>query len=421
MKYYELLDVSPDATPEEIKAAYRIQVQLHHPDRLRQATETVRLYAEEKLKRINAAYTVLSDPVRRSAYDARWRAERSRAGRAAEAREDEDDWFRRPAPGGRGGSRRRRSEAEAAREWMKWEAEARAQERYEERQRRAAEEAERQRRAAEERTRQGARTRYPRVRRDGDRLIVTLTSGLWFELRRIPPGEFRMGSDPLRDPLAQPAERPQHVVRLSEYFIGQHPITHEAYQAFQAAVHPNTPWPIPDGKAQHPVANVSWDDALAFCRWLDAPGWRFRLPTEAEWEKAARGDDGRLFPWGDAWDASRANADDLADTTTPVGLFSPAGDSPYGLADMCGNVWEWCADRYAPDEYARRRVIVDPTGPTEGEGAVVRGGAFDSPMKRARCAQRNWDYTFKRRPNTGFRVAAVAVADDERPGARDGR
>ncbi len=408
MKYYELLDVSPEASQDEIKTAYRIQVQLHHPDRLRQANETVRHYAEEKLKRINEAYTVLSDPVRRSAYDARWRAEQARAAAPAETTDD-DDWFqsRRPA------ARRRRSEAEAAREWMKWEAEARAQERYEERQRRAAAEAARERQEAEEQARQGARQRYPRVQQDGDRLTAALTARLSLTLLRIPAGEFLMGSDPARDELALPSERPQHVVRLSEYFIGQFPVTQAQYQAFQAAAHPNTPWPIPDGLEQHPVVNVSWDDAQAFCQWLTVPGWRFHLPSEAQWEKAARGGDGRLFAWGNTWEATRANADDLADMTTPVGLFSPGGDSPFGLSDTGGNVWEWCLDWYDSEEYRRRQAILNPTGPSTGEGVVVRGGAFDSPVRRVRCAQRNWDYPFKRRPNTGFRVVAVPVADDE--------
>lgn len=411
MKYYELLDVAPEATPAEIKAAYRIQVQLHHPDRLQQASETVRRYAEEKIKRINEAYTVLSDPVRRSAYDARWKAEQSRPrGEAREAEGGDADWSRPRS----GGGRRKRSEADAAREWMKWEAELRQAEQYAERQRQAAAAEARARQEAEARARQSARTRYPRPRLEADQLLVALTPDLDLALARIPAGECLMGSDPARDALAQPAERPQHVVRLTEYFIARQPVTHQHYQLFQQALHPNSPWQIPEGKAQHPVVNVSWDDAVAFCRWLDAPGWKFHLPSEAEWEKAARGPAGRLFPWGDEWDAARANADDFRDTTTPVGLFSPDGDSPYGLADMCGNVWEWCADWYAAEEYARRAVILNPRGPAEGEGVVIRGGAFDAPLKRVRCAQRNWDYPFKRRPNLGFRVAAAAVVEEDR-------
>jgi len=402
---YQLLDVAADATAEEIKAAYRLQVQLYHPDRLHGANEKVRRYAEERLKKINAAYSVLSDPLKRRDYDARERAQqaaRSRVVYEAEA-EPMTEYGERPR------RNRRRSERDAAREWARQEAELRKTEEFLRRQRRAAEEAERQRRATEEAARRAARDRYPRAALQDNRLIVTFKPGLWTTFIRIPAGEFRMGSDPLRDAQALATERPQHLVRLSEYFLSQYPITFEQYQVFQQALYPGQPWEIPPGKAQHPVVNVSWDDAVAFCNWLTGPGWKFRLPTEAEWENAARGGDGRLYPWGNEWDVSRANADDLAETTTPVGLFSPAGDSPFGLSDMSGNVWEWCADWYEADEYAHRRAIFNPTGPPSGEGVVIRGGAFDSPLRRVRCAQRNWDYPFKRRPNLGFRVAAVPV------------
>ncbi len=406
MNLYQLLDVAPDATAEQIKAAYRIQVQLHHPDRLQGVPEKVRQYAEERLKKINAAYTVLSDPARRRDYDARERAQQ-----AARAREDFAEAGMGADVGGRGrrGARRRSDEA-AAREWERQEAEFRKAEEFQRRQRKAAEQAERERKAAEAQAQQAARERFPRAHRQDDQVIITFKPGLWTALMRIPAGEFIMGSDPLRDALAQSAERPQHTIRLTEYFISQYPITFEQYQVYQRAVHPGLSWEIPPGRARHPVVNVSWDDAVAFCAWLTGPGWKFRLPTEAEWEKAARGTDGRVFPWGDAWDLARANADDLAETTTPVGLFSPSGDSPFGLSDMSGNVWEWCADWYVADEYARRQVIADPAGPDHGEGAVIRGGAFDSASKRARCAQRNWDYPFKRRGNLGFRVVAQPVA-----------
>lgn len=405
MNLYQLLDVAENATAEEIKAAYRLQVQLYHPDRLHGANEKVRRYAEERLKKINAAYTILSDPRKRRDYDARERAQQ-----AARSRVGYENWAE-PATEYSEHPRRnrRRSERDAAREWMRQEAELRKTEEFLRRQRQAAEEAERQRRAAEEAARRAARDRYPRAALQDDRLIVTLKPGLWTTLIRIPAGEFLLGSDPLRDAQALVTERPQYVVRLSEYFISQYPITFEQYQVFQNASYPGQAWDIPPGKARHPVVNISWDDAVTFCNWLTGPGWKFRLPTEAEWEGAARGNDGRLYPWGDEWDVSRANADDLAETTTPVGLFSPAGDSPFGLSDMSGNVWEWCADWYEADEYAQRRASLNPTGPPSGEGVVIRGGAFDSPPRRARCAQRNWDYPFKRRPNIGFRVVAVPV------------
>ncbi|MGQ0601663.1 MAG: SUMF1/EgtB/PvdO family nonheme iron enzyme [Anaerolineales bacterium] len=401
VNYYEMLDVAPSASAEEIKTAYRIQAQLHHPDRLHGANEKVRQYAEERLKKINAAYTVLSDSTKRRDYDARLRQ------RARSNFEEQPA----PEPDYRAHSRRnrQRSERDAAAEWLRQEAEFRRAEEFVRRQEKAAAEEERRRREAEEAAYRAARTRFPRTQLQDNRLVVTFRPGLWTPLLRIPAGEFRMGSDPLRDARALPAERPQHTIRLSESFISQFPITNEQYQTYLHAAQPDLQHTFEADKAQHPVGNVSWDDALAFCNWLTGPGWRFSLPTEAQWEKAARGADGRVYPWGDEWDISRANADDLADTTTPVGLFSPGGDSVFGVAEMSGNVWEWCADWYDAEEYAHRQIIRDPVGPTQGDGAVIRGGAFDSTSKHARCAHRNWHYPFKRRANIGFRVVAVPV------------
>ncbi len=398
MNYYELLDVAPSASAEEIRSAYRIQAQLHHPDRLHGANDKVRQYAEERLKKINAAYTVLSDTAKRRDYDARLRQN----ARAA-PEEPPPDYGARPRRG------RQRSERDAAAEWMRQEAEFRKAEEFVRRQEKAAAEEARRRREAEEAAYRAARTRFPRTQLQENHLIVTLQPGLLMTCLRIPAGEFRMGSDPLRDPRALAAERPQHVIRLSEYYISQFPVTNEGYQAYLQAAQPDLHHRFELNQAQHPVVNVSWDDALAFCNWLTGPGWRFSLPTEAQWEKAARGADGRVYPWGDEWDISRANADDLAGTTTPVGLFSPGGDSPFGVAEMSGNVWEWCADWYDAAEYANRQVIADPVGPLQGEGAVIRGGAFDSTAKHARGAHRNWHYPFKRRANIGFRVVAVPV------------
>jgi formylglycine-generating enzyme required for sulfatase activity len=277
-------------------------------------------------------------------------------------------------------------------------------------------EALRQQRDADARARRAAASNLPRVQLDGDRLALQLTRDLSAILIRIPEGEFRMGSDPARDPDARPDEQPQHAVYLTEYFVSQYPITNAQYQVFKDATEPRklgettrfARWQSPPGKESHPVVNISWDDATAFCMWLSQEtGCIFRLPTEAEWEKAARGVDGRRFPWGDAWEANKANAEEIHLGTTPVGQFSPEGDSPYGVADMSGNVWEWCADRHDEEEYkTRKRLVRNPYGPEDGEGMVVRGGAFDKGAGHARCARRNWYYPFNRRRDVGFRVVA---------------
>lgn len=198
--------------------------------------------------------------------------------------------------------------------------------------------------------------------------VLVIEHPFHLELIRIPAGEFLMGSDPAKDKNAQPREQPQHRVYVSEFYIGKYPVTNAQYAAF-------TKIQIPSGKENHPVVNISWDVAVAFCEWLSQEtGKQFRLPTEAEWEKAARGTDGRIYPWGNEWDAKRLNSSkSKIGGTTPVGKYSPAGDSPYGLADMSGNVWEWCADSFDEKEYQRRggSTVKDPQGPKTGGRAYV--------------------------------------------------
>lgn len=408
MKYYELLDVPPTASPEDIKAAYRIQVQLHHPDRLQQASPQVRTYAEDKLKRINEAYTVLSDPVRRAAYDSRFVHAARRT-----ADDDDDDLMTHAARPGRKRPSRRQAEAEAASQWWRdqqqREADEQAYARAEAQRQRAQQQAEAERRAEQERARRAA-DRFPKVRREADAVILTFKPGLWTTLKRVPEGEFVMGSDPRLDPQANAHEQPAHRVFLPDYFIGQFPVTNAQFAVF--AHDTRLEWAAPPHADDVPVTQVMWDEALAFCRWLSRlTGQPVRLPTEAEWEKAARGPEGRLYPWGETWQAGLANVADILPGPSPVGQFSPAGDSPYGVGDLAGNVWEWCADWYAPKTYAGRArwVAHNPHGPDHGEGYVLRGGAFDSPHKHARAAHRNWDYGFKRRKNVGFRLALTWV------------
>jgi formylglycine-generating enzyme required for sulfatase activity len=222
---------------------------------------------------------------------------------------------------------------------------------------------------------------------------------------RIPGGVFRMGSDPERDPQSADREQPQHSVEVSEFYIQRYPVTVAQFGMFvgQSGYSPRDPDCL-KGAANHPVVNVDWKDAVAYCAWLDGKlrengpqdlrrrleqGWQVRLPSEAEWEKAARGTDGRIYPWGDEFDPDKANLESVIGGTSPVGSF-PGDLSPYGVLDMAGNVWEWCSDWYDEKAYAGRagKLVRDPRGPEKGESRTLRGGSWGSLTWDARCASR---------------------------------
>jgi hypothetical protein len=175
------------------------------------------------------------------------------------------------------------------------------------------------------------------------------------EMVLVPAGEFWMGSDDGNDD-----EKPRHRVDLDAYYIDRYEITNGLYQRFMEATNRPGPRYWSDSHlngASQPVVGVNWYDAEAYCRWVGK-----RLPTEAEWEKAARGDDGRTYPWGEQWDSSRANSkESQRNKAAPVGSY-PSGVSPYGAYDMAGNVWEWVADWYAKDYY-ERSPPAEPAGP----------------------------------------------------------
>jgi len=193
-------------------------------------------------------------------------------------------------------------------------------------------------------------------------------------------------------------EQPQCRVSLPGDWIGRTKVTNAQYERFvQATGHCVPPYwegrKAPSGLAEFPVVSVSWDDASAYCAWA-----RGHLPTELQWEKAARGGDGRVFPWGNQWDPKRCRnfemitgrgylVDPLREGSAAVGSY-PAGASPYGCEDMAGNVWEWCADWYESDAY-KRYAKGDLTPPPEGYYRLVRGGSWDLVFpKFFRCACR---------------------------------
>jgi formylglycine-generating enzyme required for sulfatase activity len=164
-----------------------------------------------------------------------------------------------------------------------------------------------------------------------------------------------------------------------------------------------------------------WKEALAFCAWLgETTGRAIRLPTEAEWEKAARGPDGWIYPWGDRPpDHTLCNFDRNFFDTTPAGRYSPQGDSPYGCADMAGNVWEWCQTKYKPYPYraADGREDLQPDGGLDGPRAydrrVVRGGSFIYDRQEVRCAARYRSNPAHRDRHIGFRVVMVVADNSE--------
>ena len=223
----------------------------------------------------------------------------------------------------------------------------------------------------------------------------------------IPAGPFRLGNDPVAaGGVALSGEHPQSCVSLAAFRIAQAPVTNMEYREFVLATGHAAPghWrpgEIPRGKGNHPVTYVDWHDASAYCAWLGA-----RLPTEAEWEKAARGEDGRLYPWGGTRpDGTRLNyaRGGRQAATTPVRSY-PRGSSPYGAFDMAGNVWEWTGTLYAQYPYDARdgRELRHADGPR-----VLRGGSFASPSARyVRCAMRSLSFTSRRRDHIGFRVAS---------------
>jgi formylglycine-generating enzyme required for sulfatase activity len=261
----------------------------------------------------------------------------------------------------------------------------------------------------------------------------------------VPAGEFVMGTAAGTDGL--PDEHPERRVYIGSFYLDRLEVTNQAYAEFVNATGHRAPannkpsvtiWednkPL-DEAVNHPVVNVSWEDAVAYCRWAGK-----RLPTEAEWEKAARGTDGRRYPWGEEWDISKANSASYwagrtvefqsgSDweafwikgdgarlskekgikgevLTLPVGSF-PKGASPYGALDMAGNAAEWVADWFDPNYY-RVAPLADPAGPERGAIKSMRGGSWLKPAVSLRTSDRDWGTMDSRPSGTGFRCAKDA-------------
>jgi len=271
------------------------------------------------------------------------------------------------------------------------------------------------------------------------------------EFSRIPAGEFLMGSAET-DKEAFGNEKPQHRLFLPEYYMAKTPVTVAQFEVFvkdsgyktsaeigtggwkggwiwdgkQWVQNQEAYWRKPLGKesdiskkAQHPVTQVSYYDGVAFCEWLSQQtGQRIRLPSEAEWEKAARGSEGRLYAWGNqAIDNTRCNYNGAVGDTTAVGQYSPLGDTPLtGLQDMTGNVWEWTRSRFGDWRNSKAELkYAYPYNASDGREdlgkldnnidlIVYRGGGWRNAQNVLRCANRNYDFPVDRYYLVGFRV-----------------
>lgn len=211
----------------------------------------------------------------------------------------------------------------------------------------------------------------------------------------IPAGEAWMGS---AEGEGEENERPRHLVHVSAFRIDKTEVTWRQFRRFARAegrpLPPAPMWGMPD---EYAASNIDWSEATAYCAWVGG-----RLPTEAEWEKASRGTDGRKYPWGDAWDRDRCNClDGGSHRPESVGSF-PDCVSPYGVLEMPGGVWEWCSDWFGEtyDPEARKR---DPRGPESGTMRVIRGGGWVNQPTWLRPAYRYRAEPSGRHPNQGFR------------------
>jgi sulfatase modifying factor 1 len=251
--------------------------------------------------------------------------------------------------------------------------------------------------------------------------IQNLQPKIAFDWVLIPAGEFLMGSDKGKDKNAHDDELPQHKVYLPSYRMARVPVTVAQFRQFIEATGYKTTaeeegsawnWAAPRGagssvrhKSEHPVTCVSWHDAMKFCEWAGV-----RLPSEAEWERVARGVDGRIYPWGDEPpDQSRCNYAMNVQDTTAVGSY-PKGATAEGLLDMAGNVWEWTSSLYKPYPYRAGDGREDAAASGR---RLLRGGSFGVSEGYVRCASRFDDDPDFRDGDGGFRVVLPGSGSSE--------
>jgi formylglycine-generating enzyme required for sulfatase activity len=219
----------------------------------------------------------------------------------------------------------------------------------------------------------------------------------------IPAGVFLMGSHEDTDSGTYEHELPQHPVTLSGYWVGRYPVTVAQWRIFANESNYKADERSLKDPEDYPVRYTNWQDAMVYCEWLSGKsGLSVTLPSEAEWEKAARGTDGRIYPWGNEFDKNKCNTSESGiGNTTPVGKYSPAGDSPYSCADMAGNVWEWTRSKFKPYPYIAEdgREDLDST-----KTRVVRGGSWKRAQGSACVSFRDRDLPVYRFNYYGFRV-----------------
>jgi formylglycine-generating enzyme required for sulfatase activity len=456
--YYKVLEIHLDATQEQIKQQYRFLVQAWHPDKFSAADGKVK--AEERLKQINEAYAVLKDPAKREQYnrqreyfqrentyqerdaDNRWKREQeAREKEATEKQQQERSEAKRPDDD------RQKHEQEAKRK--------------EAGQRQQQEQSGAKRRENDTRTSlepkpvdfslklMGAisivlvlllvgsisliisflsaqkATPLPSTITDTKHIATlqpTVTLFAKFTPTSIPnpavitergaemvlisAATFIMGSNK-----GSSVERPVHQVSLSTFYMDRYEVTNILYKECVQVVVCQPPLylnsatrPIYYGNTKfdnYPVIFVDWEMAKNYCEWRGA-----RLPTEAEWEYAARGTDGRTYPWGENIDQSRANYYET--DTSAVGSYE-MGKSPFGLYDMAGNVWEWVSDWFQPDYYSRLEDNAsNPQGPITGSQHVLRGGSWGDIVTDLRTTFRYGNSPDYMLGNFGFRCARDA-------------